>query len=687
MTGKIIIGTRIRDLSNIWSTSSSGAYLTNQSNNIGIGNTNPQYTLDITGDISVNCLEVISYPNSANYNNWTKNSNIISTTNNVAINKSTASVELDVSGNINISGTSQTGPTQLIGRQVVANISVIDSMTHNGNINIYGATLSGTSTDALTEVSGNIIASKYLVVNSDTSEPDDYLDGDAEIYGNIFINGGIGYTGASPFIFRVRDLVATDGTNMGVDNYDTFHYIDRTGNLVANGNSSYSLGNTSFKRRILQLPADVDEEVVKVYKNRLNTFAITNTGKVFSMGYNIDGQCGIFQGGGTGASTSMTNPITSLTRAFTTDVSGNTITGTFKKMIIASHTNYINFGLTDQGDLYGCGHNPHGTLSNGTLLDTDNFVNRGPNLVNFTGFSVPPRGYVKDALLLGSLTGTPSHTSTLCVLDNSGFVWTCGRNSVYGQTGQGSLTASNITTLAKVKMSASVDLSNIVSIYEYGRDTFEGFFAIDIRNDLYAWGRNTGNTLLDGTSIDISSAKRINTSIPTSPSIAKVWTSRQDVGDFFVQTTTGLIFGTGFGWSLGVGATSRTTGWTQVTHFNTTTKLVVEMYPLLGGDHTQQAYFAVTRNTITDVYTLWATGDNTAGNLGLGNATDQTVWNNVGLHSDIVRRIRKITGSGYNVATTTENTTILLDNGCVLVAGSNLPLYNSTSTDNRFRLL
>jgi alpha-tubulin suppressor-like RCC1 family protein len=688
MSGKIFIGTRIRDLSNTWTNTNTAAYSNNQSN-VGIGTSNPQSALDVVGDISVNCLAVLQYPASANYNNWTKNSNIISSTLNVGINKTNPSSELDISGGLQISTTSsQANSTQTIGTRVVSNLSSTNSLTHYGNLNVYNPLVNGISTDSNIEVSGNIFASKYLVVNNDTTEQDFFIRDDVEISGNVFVDGAL-MDAFTPLALRTVGLVSTDNTALGTNNFNKFMYIDKMGVLVGNqirvivaGTTIYndSLGNTSTRRRSFLLPSGVNERVVKVYSNLQQTFVLTDANKAYAIGYNADGNCGIYN--------EIASIINSFTQCFTRDVSGNPITGTIKKFITGTHMLYLNFALTEQGDLYGTGYNHVGTLANGTLSSsTNSFTNKGPNLVNFSGFATPPRGYVKDALLSGTIKSGGGFNSTLCVLDNSGFVWTAG-NSIYGQNGRGGTSGTTVrnTVLVKVQTSSTADLSNITSIYEYGKDDWEGFFAIHQTGDLYAWGRNTANLLLDGTSSDLMFAKRINSSIPTSPLIRKVWTARQDLGDFFVQSTTGLIFGTGYGFNLGIGATNRS-GWTQITHFNTDTKRVVEMYPLQGSDYSQMSYFAITRNIYTDVYTLWGTGDNTTGQLGLGDTTDRNVWCNVGLHSDIVRNIRNITGSGYTGANTAY-TVILLNNGYVLFSGANIPFYNkNTVNDTRFRLL
>jgi len=280
--------------------------------------------------------------------------------------------------------------------------------------------------------------------------------------------------------------------------------------------------------------------------------------------------------------------------------------------------------------------------------------------------------------------GADWYPNTLCVLDNSGGVWTVGSSSGF-QTGQGNNTT-NYRILMRVKTSASTTLNGslgsviIKSIYGFGFDIILGFMALSTTGKLYAWGNNSTNTMLNGASSDISHANIINSNIAAGIDVSNVWLSNDEDGPFFVQATTGNVYGTGQYYGLGTGLTSGT-GWRQLTHFNTTTTVLQNIYTVIGSGNVNQSNFAITRDSTTGRYTLWATGDNTNGQLGVGNTTYQNRWVNVGLHNDIVSQIKNIVGHGSLY------TCIILNSGRLLFAGQRIPLYNDTTDYLRFTYL
>jgi alpha-tubulin suppressor-like RCC1 family protein len=677
MSGRIFVGTRIRDVSNIWSLSNNtNVYLTNTSNNIGIGKTNPSAKVDVVGDVSSANIIANSLPH-ANYNNWTKgSSSIYVSAGNIGIRTAAPSTDLDISGVMYLNGGLRTNTTTTTtGSANVANLAAVNSITHYGNMIVHNTT-NPTSTASLTEVSGNIVAASFFNINNDTETTSNFAEGDIDISGDIRISGVLNKFD-DPFVFRVRDIVSIDNTAIGPYLINSFAYIDKTGIFVANGTSQENLGNVTVKRKAFYLSSDIDEEVDKFYMNSLQTSVITKTGKVFSMGYNLRCSCGIFN--------NQTERITELTRAFTMDSSGNDISNlVFTKIILSNANPQFTYALTNTGRLYSCGVNSYGQLADGTVVSTQlkasPFV-KGPGYVNVGN----QNRTVVDVRCAGNFDGT-NYTGSVCVLDASGLAWCAGYGG-NGANGQGNTTAI-LSTLSTVKTSGGIDLSNVASIYDYGNDAKYGFFAINGIGELFVWGFNNSTTRFDGSTGNITSATKINSNVGTSNPIVKIWTDNQiSTGSVFALDSVGNVYGTGRGYALGVGRTVDLSGWRVIPHFNTTTKRLVEMYILQGiTSDADTSVFAITRNTTTDVYTLWATGDNTAGNLGIGNKTDQTIWINVGLRSDIVRRIRRISGFGYHTSDASY-TVILLDNGNILYAGNDIPFYNGTTDITRFTLL
>jgi hypothetical protein len=245
---------------------------------------------------------------------------------------------------------------------------------------------------------------------------------------------------------------------------------------------------------------------------------------------------------------------------------------------------------------------------------------------------------------------------------------------------------SDSTTLGKVFVNASTTLTDISAVYSYGIREIGGFFAIATNGDLYVWGRSSSNHVFNGTTSNgnITYATKINNQF-NNEAVARIWTTSHDRREIFVQTSSGLIYGTGIGYALGINSTSNV-GWKLIDHFNRTTKYLVEMYTDGGAttEQTDTTTFAITRNINTDRYTLWGTGYNGAGRLGNGNDTNLRIWIKVDMPSHIVRMIRRII---VNTNGQNSTTILLLNNGRLLFAGRRVPLFNDTTIYNRFQPL
>jgi alpha-tubulin suppressor-like RCC1 family protein len=222
-----------------------------------------------------------------------------------------------------------------------------------------------------------------------------------------------------------------------------------------------------------------------------------------------------------------------------------------------------------------------------------------------------------------------------------------------------------------------------------------GLMALNSTGDLFVWGRNKVAMSFNNTSVDISSATRVNSFIDSSntPLVSRVWTGTHDDGDIFVQATNGLVYGTGLGFSLGIN-NSANNGWKQITFFNTTTRYLVELYTGCTDTSVQKATaFAITRDTTTNEYTLWATGYNQFGQLGTGSsgevAGDIINWFEITFPSGLVKRIKRIISSshGTRYSINTGNTYILLDSGEVYYSGKDIPLRNVDRIITPFQLL
>jgi alpha-tubulin suppressor-like RCC1 family protein len=665
----VFIGNRIRDNSGIWNITGNDISLnrTLVTGNVGIGTSNPQYTVDVLGNARVRGIIVAdSIPNQPVQDllDWSSN-NVTEryTMRNIGIGITNPVNAFDISGNVVISS-GIINTICITGSSNVNTVNDVKNITHYGDISYSMLMPQNTM---------HVSCANIGYSNSDLYHTN------LNIIGNVYASD-IVMSYDDQYDFSVTSaMYSNNGSNQRTN---AFTYINKYGSFVMNAVSG--AGKTiggSTTRKIAYFPTGYEnEQADSVYQNTERTMVITKTGKVFSIGNNSNNSSGV-----DGAVVASGTTLTNLTRSFTRDVSNTDLSAAnvqFKKILLPEGDSTTSYALTTTGDLYAVGWNDYGQLADGTNTETNLKAVKCPNLVNFTIGRV--RNFVKDAVVLGSAwnDGTTTwYPNTLVVLDNSGGIWSAGAGTFGFQNGQFSSTNVNVLTRVKTSQTGTIN-SGIVSIYGYGFDRILGFMALSNTGKLYAWGNNSANTLINGTSSDISCANIINTSItalyPSDVSdVSNVWLTNDEDGPFFVQTTAGLVYGTGQYYGLGTNVTSGT-GWRKITHFDQTTKRLVNLYTVIGSYNQEQSNFAVTRNTSTDVHTLWATGNNANGQLGLGNTTYQNSWINTGLHSDIVKQIKNIVGEGTNYVC------ILLNNGRILHAGQRIPLYNSTATNTRF---
>jgi alpha-tubulin suppressor-like RCC1 family protein len=663
----IFLGKRVLDTSTTWTTNGTDISLNASfTGNVGVGISNPAYKLDVSGDTRVRgIMQVGSIPDLAVQDtlDWSANGLVRFTMKNIGIGITNPTNAVEVSGNVAVSSNiNNSGQVCKTGNPSVATISDIKSIDHYGNI-----TCSDISTSMVYTSSANIGFTDSSLYHTNV-----------DISGDIYASG-IVMSYDNPYDFSVRGIMSSD--HAGFQRTESFSYINKHGILVGNAPSGTSLGGATA-RKTFYFPAGYEnEEVDKIYSNYLRTMIITKNGYVFSLGQNNNNSSGV-----DGSVVASGTTLTELTRSFTRDVSGIDISNVkFSKILLPEGDPQASYALTVSGDLYAVGYNQYGQLSDNSTTETNLKTIKCPNLVQFDVLG-RMRNFVKDAVIMGSYfnDGANWYPNTLCVLDNSGGVWTVGSSSGF-QTGQGNNTT-DYRILMRVKTSASTTLNGslgsviIKSIYGFGFDIILGFMALSTTGKLYAWGNNSSNTMLNGGSSDISHANIINSNIAAGIDVSNVWLSNDEDGPFIVQATTGNVYGTGQYYGLGTGLTSGT-GWRQLTHFNTTTIVLQNIYTVIGSGNVNQSNFAITRNSTTGRYTLWATGDNTNGQLGVGNTTYQNRWVNVGLHNDIVSQIKNIVGHGSLY------TCIILNSGRLLFAGQRIPLYNDTTDYLRFTYL
>jgi alpha-tubulin suppressor-like RCC1 family protein len=696
------IGDKYAGFPRLWNYTS-GKVTNNYTGNVGVGIRNPVRRLEISGSLFVS--NSISYGSIAGngsnpFNLWTSTgSALYYNIGNVGIGTSTPVSRLEISGSIisnnlltygslsayntifDVSGNITSGQT------VVTNPLQATTFTYYGNIALNTASYSSTRSGNIT-LQGGLRNIQKVAIGKSTSSTYS-LDVSGDVYA---LNNYISYTNLPSSYYevvRAYDIPTNESTTYSPYLSTYFAYIDTDRTVVVNsigGDTGSFAGagqSVAFLPRKFKLPNGVLAE--KLYTTSTNIFILSDQGTVFSMGHNAHGNCGVGL---------ITSVVPYPTAAFVRDSSNVLITRKIRKIINSELESTSYYALTVSGDLYATGANQYGQLSNGTTTNTGTGY---PNLISFSGIG-QVRGLVRDAVTIGSYysDGTTGYqTHALGVLDVSGYVWCCGYNG-YGQLGQGNTTS--LSNLTRAKVSAGVDLSNIVAIYGSGNDTVTSFIALSNTGKIYVWGRNRENLRFDGsTTGSITYAKLVNTFIPNSPDISRVWTATHDMGDIFVQATNGLVYGTGYGTSLGISDIGNLT-WVNIPFFNTTTRLLVELYTgCTDSDVNKVAAFAITRNTTTDEYSLWASGYNLNGMLGFGTRDSSYMnltWNEVAFPAGLVKRIKRVivNAHGTRFSTNTGTTYILLNSGEIFFAGRNIPLVNGTGTGDTnttplFRLL
>ena len=272
--------------------------------------------------------------------------------------------------------------------------------------------------------------------------------------------------------------------------------------------------------------------------------------------------CGDNQYGQLGLKDESTSNVTTLTQ-ITTNVDDT------KSIHCGGYHSLI---LKNDSTLWACGHNGYGQLGLGDTAHRYIFT----QITND----------VKSVYCGGN------HT---IILKNDGTLWGCGYN-VHGQLGLGDTNRRTVLT----KITTNTD--NIKSVY------CGGFHTIILKNDGTLWGcgQNTQAQLGLGDGDCRTTFTQITANANDIKSIC--------CGGYhtLMLKNDGTLWGCGYNWQgqLGLGDTDVRTTFTQIT---TNTDNIKSVYC---GDH----YTLILKNDDT----LWACGRNHCGQLGLGDANDNT---------------------------------------------------------------
>ena len=219
------------------------------------------------------------------------------------------------------------------------------------------------------------------------------------------------------------------------------------------------------------------------------------------------------------------------------------------------------------------------------------------------------------------------------ILKNDGTLWGCGYNRDYGQLGLGDNTDRNTFT------QITINTNNIKSVYCGGDHT------LILKNDgtLWSCGRNNYGQLGLG---DTGGRATFTQVTANADNIKKVYCGREHT---FILKNDGTLWGCGYNGNgqLGLGDTNNRTTFTQIT---TNTDNIKSIY--CGAGHS-----FILKNDGT----LWSCGNNAYGRLGLGDTTHKYTFTQVTTNAD---DIKSVYCGGYH-------TFILKNNGTLWSTGYN----------------
>ncbi len=254
--------------------------------------------------------------------------------------------------------------------------------------------------------------------------------------------------------------------------------LDENGKVYTWGyNEDGQLGNGTTRTSTIPICiSDKENElkgkrIVDISAGLFHTVALDEGGKVYTWGYNRYGQLG------NGTTENSTTPICISDKE-------NEIKG--KKIVKIVAEGYTTVALDENGKVYTWGYNEDGQLGNGT---TENSTT--PICIS------NEENELKDKEIVDAVIGYNSYDSCMMIaLDKNGKVYTWGDKGD-GQLGDGT-TENSTTPICISDKENAIKGKKIVKIVAEGYTTV----ALDKNGKVYTWGRNNSGQLGDGTTED-----------------------------------------------------------------------------------------------------------------------------------------------------------------------------------------
>lgn len=370
---------------------------------------------------------------------------------------------------------------------------------------------------------------------------------------------------------------------------DSFFFMDTNNTVRVIGSTAARFGRDMYAPAMMIGSTDSLYNVSKFYANTDNVFILTNEGNVFGVGKNTSGQLGI---GNTTSSTSLKKSI---------------ISNCTKIVISPDNNTGTTYFLTNNGAVYATGENSTGQLGRGNTTDASTpILTLGPG--NSYG---NPTTTVIDIEIIGHV-----NTHAVIALLSDGTVWCVGYGPS-GQMGNGAVLDAN--KWVQVKLNSTTNLTNITKIYAGGYDVYTSFYALANNGTLYGWGNNHWGQLATGNTTNQSYAKIIETGV------SKFWVFGASC--FIKKSTDNKIYAWGYNnyGTLGLGDTVDRKAATEVTSLPNSGSNIENLWGSMFDGYPGMGVFAKE----TGSNTIYATGYNAQGGLGLGDQTTRLNFNKV----------------------------------------------------------
>lgn len=421
-------------------------------------------------------------------------------------------------------------------------------------------------------------------------------------------------------------------------NYDRGLVSMQDGTLRSWGSgSNYMLGqgqgtnNRTYPGYVAFPPGTAAIQDNKFYQNYNNSSAaIDADGNFWTWGSNSNGECGT---GNTTAQYVPFNASASPSNSLFGKTAQEAWTGTSSGAEPSWHV------LCTDGTLHAAGDNDVGQLGQGDTTQRTLF-GQVPVLSGITKVAVGEQAN--------------KHVLALKVDGDTNYVYAWGYNGM-GQLGHGNTTQMNIP------MQIQYFNTNSIKIVEVYANYYSSWCLAD-NGDLYSFGDNPDGQLGVGSTTDQYTPTLCQSGV------AEVWIGRHSENSVFIKKTNGEIWACGENADQQLSATGTTTDQTTFVRvkYSDGTYLGSECSKFVVGYN--QTYM------LKDDGTVWAVGYNGSINLGLGDTTNRSYFEQMPIHR---RTATDITITGNS---STEGLLILLDDGGLLSVGPGVS--NQTADDD-----